>query len=227
MRTRADAQELAAALVDIGTGSGVRTEALVTAMDTPLGETVGNALEVREAIDTLAGGGPADLRELCEVLCARLLLLAGVAHGPGAARARAAAALGSGAALERFREMVRAQGGDPGVIDEPSRLPATPGATMVKAARDGWISSIDPMLVARAATVLGAGRTVAGQAIDPAVGVVLHRRAGARIFAGEPVLELHHRQAAGLDEAIALAAGAIEVGDEPPAASPLVIHEVS
>jgi pyrimidine-nucleoside phosphorylase len=227
MKTPAEAEELATALVSIGTGSGVRTEALITAMDAPLGQTVGNALEVREAIDTLAGDGPADLRELCEVLCARLLLLAGAVHGPGAARARAAAALGSGAALDRFRTMVAAQGGDPRVIDEPSRLPSAPGGAVVKASRDGWIASIDPMFVARAATALGAGRTVAGEAIDPAVGVVLHRRTAARIFAGEPVLELHHRDGAGLDEAIAFATRAIEIGDEPPAASPLVIHEVS
>jgi pyrimidine-nucleoside phosphorylase len=226
MKTRADAEALATALVGIGRGSGVRTEALITAMDAPLGRTVGNALEVREAVETLAGGGPADLRELCEVLCARLLVLAGGAPGPADARARAAAALGSGAALDRFRAMVVAQGGDPAVIDDPSRLPTAPAQRVVTATRAGWVTAVDPLLVAQAASALGAGRTVAGEAIDPAVGLVVHGPTGARVWAGDPLLELHHRDGAGLDEAIALATRAVAIDDEPPAASPLVIHEV-
>jgi pyrimidine-nucleoside phosphorylase len=227
MKTLADATALATALVGIGNRSGVRTEALITDMSAPLGETVGNALEVREAIDTLAGGGPPDLRELCEVLCARLLVLAGSEQDRHAARARAAATLSSGTALERFRVMVAAQGGDAGVIDDPSRLPSVAGRHVVTAHRDGWVAAIDPMLVGRATITLGAGRTVAGEAIDPAVGAVVRAPVGARVTAGQPLLELHHRDGVRLDEAVALAVRAITIGDAPPPAAPLVIHEVS
>jgi pyrimidine-nucleoside phosphorylase len=226
MKTPAEATALATTLVGIGTGSGVRTEALITSMDAPLGEAVGNALEVREAIDTLGGGGPGDLRELCEVLCARLLVLAGLERDPAAARGRAAASLTSGSAREYFRRMVAAQGGDAAVVDDPSALPGAAGRHVVTADRDGWVVAIDPLAIGRATIALGAGRTVAGEAIDPAVGAIVRARLAAPVIAGQPLLELHHRDGLRLDEALALATRAITIGDDPPDASPLVIHEV-
>jgi pyrimidine-nucleoside phosphorylase len=227
MQAEADALALARTLVDIANRSGVRTEAVVTAMDAPLGRTVGNALEVREAIDTLAGHGPDDLRELCEVLCARLVKLALPGTEPGAALARAADTLTSGAALERFREMVVVQGGDARAVDDPSRLPSAPGRHVIAAPRSGWLTSIDAALVGRAAIALGAGRTVVGQDIDPGVGIVVRIARGAPVEAGAPVLDLHHRGGKGLDEAAALAARAITVGEAPVPVPRLVIHEVS
>ena len=227
MKSEAEATALATALVRIANRSGVRTEALVTAMDAPLGRAVGNALEVREAIDTLGGRGPADLRELCQVLCARMLVLAGVATDLDTARARARDALASGASLERFRAMVERQGGQARVVDDPDRLPTIADRHVVRAARSGWVAAIDAIHVGQAAIALGAGRAVVGAPVDPAVGVIVCQPPGAQVVAGEPLLELHHRGGQGLVEATALAERALVLGDAPPAPSPLVIREVT
>jgi len=222
-----EAVALARTLVDIGNRSGVRTEAVVTRMDAPLGRAVGNAMEAREAIETLRGAGPADVRELCELLCARLLALAVPGTEASAARQRAAATLSSGAALDRFRAMVEAQGGDVRVVDDPAALPVAPHRHVIGAPRGGWVSAINAALVGRAAIALGAGRTVVGEAIDTAVGIVVCAPTGTRVEAGHAILELHHRDGRGLAEAARLAAQAIAVDGAPPPASPLVIHEVS
>jgi thymidine phosphorylase len=231
MKNREDARGLAESLVSIGNANGVRTEALLTAMDVPLGRAVGNSLEVIECLETLKGRGPADLEELSLLLAARMLLLAGAAGGAGVAdleeaRTRIRAALDSGQGLEKFHEIIAQQGGDPGVVDDYSRLPAAPHRVLVRAHRHGHIASLDAELVGRATMVLGAGRQRVEDRIDPGVGILVLARPGAAVRAGDPVLELHYRDAASLQAALALAEQACRIEDSPPAAQALVLDAV-
>jgi thymidine phosphorylase len=227
MKTVDRGRELAGAMVRIGARAGVRTEAALTAMDAPLGRAVGNALEVAEAVETLAGRGPADLRTLTVDLAARMLVLAGLAGDDAEARRRVEAALGSGAALERFRRMVAEQGGDPRVAEDSARLPSAPCRTAVRANRAGFLARLDAGLVGRAAVALGAGRSKVGDAVDPAVGAVVRARPGDMVTAGDAVVELHHRDDGRIDEARRLVEQAVTIGDEAPLAGPLVLERVA
>jgi thymidine phosphorylase len=156
-----------------------------------------------------------------------MLVLGGVAADRADGERRVRGAIGSGAALERFRRIVEAQGGDPRVVDAPQRLPAAPERRDVIASRSGYLVGLDAALVGRASVALGAGRDRVEDAVDPAVGVVLLARPGDRVTSGDPLLVLHYREAARLDAALPLAAAAIEIGDAPPAAGPLVVGCVS
>jgi pyrimidine-nucleoside phosphorylase len=226
MKTEREARDLAALLVEIGERHGVGTSAVLSAMDAPLGRAVGNALEVAESIEALQGRGPADLETLAVELSARMIALAGVESGREAALRRARRALESGAAFERFRAMVAAQGGDVGAVDDPSRLPSAPGRASVEAARAGVVCGVDAEAIGRASMALGAGRLRAGQAIDPAVGVRVLARPGEAVARGQALAELHHRDGAGLDAARALAASAFAIGDEAPDPAPLILGHV-
>lgn len=226
MRTEAESRRLAESLVAIGSASGVKTEAVITAMDAPLGRAVGNAVEVVEALDVLKGGGPDDLLELSVELAARMLLLGSVAGGKGAAIARVRRALSSGEALDRFRRIIENQGGDPRVVDDPGRLPVAAGRHQVRVERTGVLVAMDARLIGRAAAALGAGRDRVNDEIDPAVGVLLFARPGDEVRAGDAVMELHYRDRARLDSALPLAAAAIEVGDVAAPRRPLVRAEV-
>jgi len=226
MKTEADSRRLAESLVAIGNASGVRTEAVITAMDTPLGLAVGNALEVVECIDVLKGGGPADLVELCVELTARMLLLGRAASDRADAERRVREAIRSGAALAKFRQMVEVQGGDPTVVDDYGRLPAVRDRHPIAADRGGYLARLDAELVGRASVVLGAGRDKVEDAVDPAVGILLQAKPGDRVRAGQPILELHYRDRSRLESAVALASRAITIGDAPPARQPLVVGEV-
>lgn len=190
MKTFADAERLARALVRVGNGAGVHTTADLTDMEQPLGVAAGNANEVWESIETLQGGGPADLRELT-------IRLAG--H-PDAARV-----LASGAAYERFAKMVRAHGGD------LSGLPGRPSEEVYVAAEAGVVTRCDAMGIGRAAFVLGAGRLRAEDPVDPRVGVLVHKKVGDRVGRGEPLATLQHAHRA-LDRARAEVAGAFTIG---------------
>ncbi|MGD9905492.1 MAG: thymidine phosphorylase [Vicinamibacterales bacterium] len=218
MTTLDDALALARVLVAIGTAHGVRTEAFVTAMDAPLGAAVGNALEVAEAIEVLAGGGPTDLRLLVETLGARALELAGCADGPAAALDRIRAALDGGAARAALRAMVAAQGGDPLVVDDPARLPQAATVETVPADADGVVAAVDAAAVGRAAVLLGAGRDRAGDPVDHAAGLRLRVRPGDRVARGAPLLDLHYNATTRVADARALAAAAVTLGTPPPAA---------
>ncbi len=222
MREEAQARALAERMVAAGRRAGVRTEALITSMDAPLGRAVGNGVEVAEAIEALRGGGPPDLVELCLALGRRMLVLAGVSADDADAASRIRRALDSGAAIERFAALVEAQGGDPRVVDEPARLPAAPRRDVVTAERAGYLAALDAEAVVRAAVVLGAGRSRAGEAVDPAVGLVLEARPGDAVRAGQPLVHLHYRHDDGRDQARALLASAITLGDDPPPPTPLV-----
>ena len=227
MKTVGDAEQLAQSMVRAGQLAGVRTEALLTRMDAPLGRAVGNAIEVVEAIETLRGQGPRDLTELSVILAARMVLMAERAETIGEAERRVRDAMASGAASDRFRRMVARQGGDPGVVDEPSRLALASGRELARAPRAGYVTGLDAMLIGRAAAALGAGRATAEDRVDHGVGIRVLASLGALVRAGEPVLELIHRDGKGLGDAAALAVQAIELGGAPPVPQPLVVGTVA
>jgi len=226
MKTEEASRALAESLVSIGHASGVRTEAVITAMDAPLGCAVGNALEVVECIDVLKGKGPADLIEVSLELTARMLVLGRVASTRDEARRRAQEAIDSGVGLERFRRLVEAQGGDPQIVDDSGKLPSAPGRHVVKAGRSGFITGLHAESIGRASVVLGAGRDRVEDAVDPAVGIVLKAKPGDTVSAGDAVLELHYRDRSRLDSALALVSRAIAIGDQPVAATRLIAGEV-
>jgi len=191
MTGREEAFRLARAMTAIGRGAGLEVVALVTAMDQPLGcavGAVGNALEVGEAIGCLRGQGPRDLEELCLALGSHMLALAGVVSGAAEGRERLEAVLASGEALEKFRRMVEAQGGDGRVVDRPEELlPQAPATARARAPRRGWVAAIDALAVGRETMRLGAGRQRKEDAIDPAVGVVLEAKVGDFVEKGAPL----------------------------------------
>jgi pyrimidine-nucleoside phosphorylase len=227
MKTEADSRKLAESLVSIGNASSVRTEAIITSMDAPLGRAVGNALEVIECLEVLKGQGPADLVEVSVELTARMLIVGGAARDRTDADRRVRAAIASGAGLDRFRQIIENQGGDPKVVDDYGRLPSAPSRHVVNASRGGVLVGLDAALVGRASVALGAGRDRVDEGVDPAVGIMVLVAPGEKVAAGEPVLELHYRDRPRLDAALPLAERAIAVGDAPPARRPLILGEVS
>jgi pyrimidine-nucleoside phosphorylase len=226
MKTEADSRRLAESLVSIGLASGVKTEAVITQMDTPLGLAVGNALEVIECLEVLKGRGPRDLVDVSLDLTARMLVLGRVAADREDAMRQAEKAIDSGAGLERLRRIIEEQGGDARVVDDYSRLPSVAGREIVPAPRDGFLVRLDAESVGRASVVLGAGRDRVEDPVDPAVGVMVRAKPGDQVRAGDPVLEMHYRDRGRLDAAVALLTQAIVVGDERPAARPLIVGEV-
>ncbi len=224
MKTPGDARLLAESLVASGRGNGLRTTALVTAMDAPLGRHVGNALEIIECLETLKGRGPADLESLSVLLAAHMLLLAGNAATLAEAEAKTRAALRSGAGLEKFRAIIAAQGGDPYVVDAYERLPAAPHRTVVKAGRAGFVTDLDAEKIGRATMLLGAGRDRVEDVIDPAVGAVVRVKVGDAVQADEALVEVHYRDAARLPAALNLFTQACVVGDAPPPSRPLILE---
>jgi pyrimidine-nucleoside phosphorylase len=226
MKTEADSRRLAESLVSIGNASGVKTEAIITAMDAPLGRAVGNALEVIECFDVLKGRGPQDLVDVSVELAARMLVLGKVADDIAAAETQVRNAIASGAGLERFRQIIEIQGGDPKVVDDYTLLPRVADRHHVAATRTGYVSALDAELVGRASVALGAGRDRVEDPVDPAVGIMVVAKPGEKVKAGDPVLELHFRDRGRLDAAIALASRAIPIGDEAPPARRLVVGEV-
>jgi pyrimidine-nucleoside phosphorylase len=226
MKTLPDSRRLAESLVAIGTASGVRTEALITRMDAPLGRAVGNSLEVVECIETLKGRGPRDIEELSVLLAARMLIAAGLERDEASAATRVRDALSSGAGVEKFAAIIEFQGGNPRVIDDQRLLPTTADRHDVNATADGYVSSLLAEEIGRAAVSLGAGRAKLDDAVDPAVGIEITAPVGAPVRRGDPILRLHHRQGRGLDEALPLLERAIRIADTPPPSSDLVVERV-
>ena len=226
MKTVDDARQLATWLVGIAERNGVRTEALLTTMDAPLGRAVGNANEVVESIETLKGRGPADIEALSVRLASRMLVLAGLAPDDAAAERKVRAALTSGAGLEKFRDIIAAQGGDPRVIDDASRLPQPSHVETWAATEDGVVTGIDAELVGRAAVVLGAGRDRADAPVDGAAGIDLLAPVGTRVRVGEPVFRLGCSDAGRVAGARALLDRAVSYGERAPAPPALVLDEI-
>ncbi len=226
MKDVADARALALSMVAIGTHAGVRTEAVISDMDAPLGRAVGNSLEIVECLETLAGDGPEDLAGVVRRIASRMLVLGGVEGDEDAARMKVDRALASGAAAETFRRMIERQGGDPRVVDDHRLLPQSGDRAELPASRDGYVTAMRAGSIGRASNVLGAGRSRVGETIDHGVGITLLAKPGDRVAAGQPLLVLHHRGGRGLDEAIALSRDAFVLGDTAPPARPTILGEV-
>lgn len=224
MRDLPRARELASLLVATARRMGLSCRALVTDMNQPLGRTVGNALEVREAIEVLQGCGPMDVVTLTIELGAELLEMAGVAVDRDEARAQLRAALADGKALERFARLIRAQGGDVGVVDNPDRLPSAPIRLPLVSPTTAWIAGVDAERVGRASVLLGAGRRRAEDKIDPRVGIANLTKVGARVAKGDVLAVIHAAEDARAEEARRLLVGAFTFVDEPPAAMPLILE---
>jgi len=224
MKTEGEAVRLAQAMVEIGEGVGRRVSAVISDMSQPLGYAVGNALEVREAIDTLKGSGPPDFWEHCLVIATQMLILTG-SYGKEAALEALRGALQSGRGLEKFKDLVVAQGGDPAPIDDPMLLPQASLQHPVTAPRAGYIAALDAQEVGMAAMRLGAGRAKKGEPIDHGVGIVLHRKIGDHVPKGEKLLTLHARSEEAAQEAEVRLLGAY-LWSEQPVEPPPLIHGV-
>ena len=213
MKEKSQARELALALVSVATAMGKPTRAILTAMEQPLGRAVGNALEVAESIECLKGRGPADTMEVTYALAEQMLVLAGVAQTATEARAALALSISSGAALEKFRAMITAQGGDARVVDEPARLPQAKFKVALAAPRAGFVQEVDAMGVALAALRLGAGRVKAADGVDHAVGFSELVKVGEPVAAGATLGVIHANDTDALAAAQVMLAQAIRVGD--------------
>lgn len=191
MKDLGEAKKLANAMVDIGNNIGRQTMAVISDMSQPLGLAVGNALEVKEAAETLQGKGPADLLELCLVLGSKMVTLAGKANSEGEARAMLEGVIANGKALEMFKVFLAAQGGDVSVIDNTEKLSQAKYQIQVEAPKSGYVSAIIADEIGIAASMLGAGRATKESEIDLSVGIVLHKKIGDKVGSGEAIAMIH------------------------------------
>jgi thymidine phosphorylase len=220
MKTADDARRLATWLVEIAERNGVRTEAVLTAMEIPLGRAVGNANEVIESLETLKGNGPRDIEDLSVLFAARMLVLAGVASSETDAMTQVRAALTNGKGLETFAAIIEQQGGDPKVVDDYGRMPKPAAEDVLVAPDDGTVIAMQAELVGRAAVALGAGRDRADAGVDAAAGIDILAPVGTAVRRGDPVFRLACSDAARQPAAKALLAQALKIG-EPAAATSL------
>lgn len=215
MKSVDQARELARTMVELGGAHGVRTVALLTDMSTPLGLAIGNAVEVTESVEVLAGGGPADVVELTLALAREMLDAAGLPD------ADPAAALRDGRAMDSWRAMIRAQGGDPDAL-----MPTAAEVEVVRAERDGYVAAVDAYAMGVAAWRLGAGRARKEDPVSVPAGVVLHKRPGDEVRAGDPLYELRADDATRIPAALTEAANAVRIAPTAPAATSLVIERI-
>jgi pyrimidine-nucleoside phosphorylase len=213
MKTRSDARRLAESLVATGNANGVRTKALVTDMNAPLGRAVGNSVEVIEALETLKGRGPSDLEDLSVALAARMVHMGGQAASLVEAETKVREALTSGRGLEKFRQIIEHQGGDPNVVDHYGNLPMAPRRALVPAEQGGYVIALDAELIGRATMVLGAGRERVEDAVDHSVGAMVLKTVGDTVQPGEALLEMHYQDPAKLSAALELVRQAYVIGD--------------
>ncbi|MGC1187566.1 MAG: thymidine phosphorylase [Candidatus Acidiferrales bacterium] len=226
LKTEADATLLAELMVETGRRMGKQVVALLTDMDQPLGRMAGNAMEVRESIDVLSGAGPADLRELCLVLAAWMLFLGQRVKSVEEGKSLAAEMVASGRAREKFREIVRQQGGDARVIDDPELLASAKHAVDVVAASDGFVGATQCEQLGVAVVVLGGGREKKEDSVDPAVGLVFHKKIGDAVRRGEALCTLHYNSDARLEEARRLVETAYTISPQRPAAGRALVGRV-
>ena len=220
--------ELARTMVGLGDAAGCKVVALMTAMDRPLGHAIGNALETEEAIQSLRGEGPADLRELTIAQTAEMLLLAGIEKDLARARESCARALDDGRALEKMREIVEAQGGNPAVLDDPALLPQAATSATLDADRAGYVGEMDVRAIGRAAVALGAGRAAVDDRIDPGVGFTVTVKPGDAVRAGEPLATVFAASDADARAGVAALRQAMPIVETQPAPLlPLVSHRVT
>ena len=221
MENLKDARELADLMVKIGELAGRKVTALLSDMNQPLGCAVGNALEVREAIETLRGKGPADFCEHCLHVAAHMLVLGEVTDSLTNARALAEKSIADGSALAKFRQLVLAQGGDVSYVDDPEKLPKAELVEVVNAPRNGYLEQVQARAVGEASVALGAGRAKKGDPLDYAVGFVIHHKVGDKVKKGEPLFTVHASDKKKLEEAVAAVSAAHVFADHPVPPLPL------
>jgi pyrimidine-nucleoside phosphorylase len=222
MRSVEAARELAEVMRDLGVRAGMDVVCVLSDMDQPLGRAVGNAVEVREAVETIGGAGPPDFRELVLDACGQLLSLSDLGVDEAEGRRRAEAAMADGSALAKYEEWIRAQGGDP----ELDSLPVAPVVVPVHAPRAGFVHELRAREVALTALELGAGRHRAEDPVDHAVGVVCLKKRGEAVKVGEPLAEIHARDEAAVDAARAALLAAYELADTAPEPRPLILDVI-
>ena len=225
METESEAQALASLMVGIGKEMGRRVCAVISDMDQPLGNAVGNAIELREALDTLHDRGPADFRQHCLTIASQMLLTAGQAEHEAEAKAQLERLLQNGQALDKFRDWIAAQGGDLAYIDDPTQLPTARIVREVSASRSGYVSSLNARDVGLTAMLLGGGRAKKGDRIDHAVGVVLHAKIGDFVEEGQTLLTIHADDEAKLAGARQRLVSAFEWSEDP-VSPPSLLHQI-
>lgn len=227
MKDEARARELADKLVRVGTRAGKKVVAVLTRMDAPLGVAVGNANETREALEVLHGKGPQDLVECTLVLGREMLVLGGKAKDATEADALLKKAIADGSAVRLMEKMVAAQGGDAKVVADPSRLEIAKEVVEVAAPEGGFVTGVDALAIGLAGVAMGAGRTRADQAVDPAVGIEVLAKPGDKVEKGQPLAKIFVRTKKAGEEVLPRVAGAFQVGASAPKASPLVIDRIT
>ncbi len=215
MKNAKDATFLAELMVETGERMGKQVVALITDMDQPLGCMIGNALEVAEVVEILRGKGPEDLRQLCLELAGWMLHLGGVADTVAEGKKQSERLISSGKALERFRLMVELQGGDPRTIDDPGKLPRAQLAMTLSSPKDGYLSSLQCEQVGTACVILGGGRERKEDSVDPAVGIVLHKKVGDAVSTDEPLATLYYNAEARAARARQLLEESYQIADSP------------
>jgi len=226
MKNEKDAVFLADLMVETGERMGKQVVALITGMDQPLGRMIGNALEVVEAVEVLRGEGPEDLRQLCLELAGWMLRLGGAAPTVAAGKRQSEKLIASGDALEKFRQMVELQGGDPRSIDDFKRLPQARHSMTLRSPQSGRIVSLQCEQVGIACVVLGGGRERKEDSVDPAVGIVLHKKVGDAVSAGEPLATIHYNAEAPAARARQLLESSFQIADSPAPEKRPLIHRV-
>jgi pyrimidine-nucleoside phosphorylase len=226
MKKFEDARELAARMVEIGAACGKRVVALLTDMSQPLGNAVGNALEVIEVVETLKGRGPDDLVEVCRELTAQMFLLGEVVTSLEDARARFDSVVGSGQALEKFGRVIAAQGGDPRVVEDSSLLPTAAYEDSVVASEEGYLAGLEAETMGRASMVLGAGRARLDSLIDPAVGLVFEKKVGDPVSTGERICTLYSNDRSRTQQAAKMIRAAITLSPDPLKPKPRILGRV-
>ncbi len=226
MKKESEATFLAELMVETGERMGKKVVALITDMDQPLGCMIGNALEVVEVIDVLRGGGPRDLRELCLELAGWMLHLGGVVDSVAAGKKKSEEVIASGRALDKFRQMVELQGGDPRAIDDPRKLPRARHELVVWSSKNGYVASIQSEQVGTACVILGGGRERKEDSVDPSVGIVLHKKVGDAVSAGEALATIYYYEKPRAARARELMTKSFQIADSPPAETKPLIHKV-
>jgi pyrimidine-nucleoside phosphorylase len=227
MQKYSDAKALAQLIVNVGIANNLKTEALLTDMNCPLGATVGNSLEVIECIEILKGKVSSPLTDLSMLLAARMLRITGLAVNEEDAVNRLQRVLSNGQALEKLRQTIEKQGGDPRVIDDYSRFPMASKTTFLKAPQSGYVHAIDAWNIGRGTMILGAGRSRAEDQIDHGVGVRLKKQVGDALQAGDDWLEIIHREDSVPRQALDLFQSALEIFSEPPTQVALIKEIIS
>jgi pyrimidine-nucleoside phosphorylase len=225
MKTEDDAAFLAELMVETGERMGKEVVALITDMDQPLGSMIGNALEVVEVVEVLRGEGPEDLRQLCLELAGWMLHLGGVSATVEDGKRQSEKLISSGKALDKFRQMVELQGGDPRAIDDPKKLPQAQRTMTISSPRGGYLASLKCEQIGTACVVLGGGRERKEDSVDPAVGIVLHKKIGDAVSAGELLATIHYNSEARAQRVRELLEESYQIADSPVEKRPL-IHRI-